>query len=66
MARWRILPMLLTAMMRYEALKRMKVNVRKMDLRIGSIVLDHGAKLATRNVRDFERVPGLLVENWAS
>jgi tRNA(fMet)-specific endonuclease VapC len=64
LARWRILPMGDSAIVRYETLKRMKLNIRKMDLRIASIVLDHGAKLVTRNVRDFERVPGLVVENW--
>jgi hypothetical protein len=52
LARSRILPISYAAMMRYEALKRMTPNVRKMDLRIASIVIDHGAKLATRNVRD--------------
>ena len=50
----------------YEALKRMKLNVRKMDLRIAATVLEHGGVLATRNVRDFQRVPGLLIEDWVS
>jgi len=55
-----------SAIMRYEALKRMNLNVRKMDLRIASIVLDHHGVLVTRNVRDFQRVPGLLIEDWVS
>jgi predicted nucleic acid-binding protein len=28
-------------------------------------VLEAGGELATRDVRDFERFPGLIVENWA-
>ena len=48
LARWRILPMVYSAIIRYESLKRMKLNVRKMDLRIASIVLEHGAKLVTQ------------------
>jgi tRNA(fMet)-specific endonuclease VapC len=52
--------------MRYETLKRMNLNVRKMDLRIAAIVLEHTGVLATRNVRDFRRVPGLLIEDWVS
>lgn len=35
-----------------------------MDLRIASIVLANGATLLSRNLRDFDRVPGLRVENW--
>jgi len=35
-----------------------------MDLKIASIVLVHGATLLTNNVRDFEKVPGLKVEDW--
>jgi predicted nucleic acid-binding protein len=58
--------MLHAAIARYEVLRRMKLNVRKTDLRIASIVLEAGDKLVTRNVRDFERIPGLIVENWAS
>jgi tRNA(fMet)-specific endonuclease VapC len=35
------------------------------DLLIASIALAHKARLATRNLRDFQQVPGLQAENWA-
>jgi len=44
----------------------MKLNVRKMDLRIAAIVLECAGVVVTRNVRDFQRVPNLAVENWIS
>jgi tRNA(fMet)-specific endonuclease VapC len=65
LARWPILPMPQSAITRYEMLKGMNLNVRKMDLRIAAIVLESGAILVTRNVRDFQRVPELQIENWA-
>ena len=34
------------------------------DLRIASIALDRDLAVVTGNVRHFERVPGLAVENW--
>jgi len=34
------------------------------DLQIASIALAHNLILITGNVRHFERVPGLIVENW--
>lgn len=37
-----------------------------MDVRIASIVLANDALLISRNLRDFERVPGLGVEDWPS
>jgi tRNA(fMet)-specific endonuclease VapC len=49
----------------YVTLLAMKLNIGKMDLRIAAIVLEHGAILVTRNTRDFIRVPGLSIENWA-
>ena len=43
----------------------MKLNVGKPDLGIVSIVLENNAMLMTRNVRDFSRIPNLVIENWA-
>ena len=36
------------------------------DLLIASIALANGASLATRNLKDFRKVPGLQIENWAA
>ena len=50
---------------RYNGLLAMKPNVGRMDLRIAAIALEEDAVVITRNLRDFERVPGLACENWA-
>jgi tRNA(fMet)-specific endonuclease VapC len=34
------------------------------DLQIAAIARASGLRLVTRNVSEFSRVPGLLVENW--
>lgn len=34
------------------------------DLWLAASCLSHGLSLVTSNVREFERVPGLAVENW--
>ena len=52
------------AIRRYRALLGMKLNVGGMDLRIAAIALEEDATVITRNLRDFERVPGLKCENW--
>lgn len=44
--------------------KKLKKVGRK-DLLIASICLIHGCTLATRNTKDFGKVPGLRIENWA-
>lgn len=49
---------------RFNGLKAMKLNVGSMDLRIAAIVLENNATLVTRNRRDFERIPGLMIEDW--
>jgi predicted nucleic acid-binding protein len=44
---------------------RGKKKLRRGDLLIASIALAHDALLVTRNLRDFQGVSGLRVENWA-
>lgn len=44
--------------------KKLK-KVRRGDLLIASIALAKNATLVTRNIKDFEQVPGLRLENWA-
>lgn len=48
----------------FETLRSLKLRVGTMDLRIASIALANDALLISRNLRDFERVPGLRVEDW--
>lgn len=66
LARLPILSFSEAAIRRAKALHAAKLNVRKMDLSIAAIALVHQAIVVTRNVRDFQRVPGLVVEDWAS
>ncbi len=54
------------AILRYERLQALRLNVGKMDLRIAAIALENGGIVVTRNLRDFQRVPGLTIENWAT
>jgi tRNA(fMet)-specific endonuclease VapC len=37
-----------------------------MDLKIAAIALTRDATVLTRNLKDFSRVPGLRVEDWAA
>jgi tRNA(fMet)-specific endonuclease VapC len=54
------------AILRYEHLRTLNLNVGKMDLRIAATVLENAATLVTRNLRDFQRVPGLAVVDWSA
>jgi hypothetical protein len=48
----------------FRELKSQGIEVATMDLRIASIALDLDLILLTRNVKDFQSVPQLLVEDW--
>lgn len=62
---FRLLSCTEVAIDRFENLRSQKLGVRANDLRIAAIALVNNATVVTRNVVNFSRVPGLLVENWA-
>jgi len=47
-------------------LQQQRIRIGTMDLKIAGITLAHGATLLSRNVTDFQKVPGLLVEDWTT
>jgi tRNA(fMet)-specific endonuclease VapC len=63
-ATWTILPFDQSSALQFEALKKLRIRIGPMDLKIASIVLASGATLLSANLRDFQQVPGLQVEDW--
>jgi tRNA(fMet)-specific endonuclease VapC len=53
------------AELHYGELVRQRVRIGTRDLRIAAIALSVGGIIVTRNRRDFERVPGLAIEDWS-
>ena len=60
-----IAPLTISAVSRFDALDRARLNVKKNDLLISVIALELGATVVTRNCRDFGRVPALAIEDWS-
>jgi tRNA(fMet)-specific endonuclease VapC len=48
----------------FDDLRGQRLRLGAMDLKIAATALVHHALLLSANRRDFERVPGLRVENW--
>ena len=44
---------------------RQKVRIGTRDLRIAATVISKNGILVTRNLQDFERIPGLRFEDWS-
>lgn len=63
--RFRILSFTRAAILRFQQLYALKLGVSKMDLRIAAVTLEAGGTVVTRNLRDFQRVPGLAVVDWS-
>ncbi len=63
-AAWAILPSDDESVATYLRLKQERIRIGTQDLKIASIALAHDATLLTRNLTDFQQVPGLRVENW--
>ncbi|BDA69964.1 hypothetical protein CAL7716_041300 [Calothrix sp. PCC 7716] len=45
--------------------KELAKNKIEKDLRIASVALTQGAKVVTRNHKDFSQIPNLKIENWS-
>jgi len=63
-SRWQMLPFDEPAADQFDYLRRQKTRIGTMDLKIAAIALLHDATLLSANLRDFEKVPGLKVEDW--
>ena len=48
----------------YKNLKSSKIRIGSMDLKIASIAISRDAILVSRNLRDFEGIPNLIVKDW--
>ena len=48
----------------YQYFKSQWIRVGTQDLRIASIVIAHNGILLSRNLRDFEKIPNLMVRDW--
>ena len=48
----------------YDQLKAQGIRIGAMDLRIAAIAVANDFAVVTRNTVDFERVPGLRLEDW--
>ena len=63
-ANWHILPFDQRAAEEFKGLRRERVRIATTDLKIAAITLVHDGKLISSNLRDFEKVSGLRVEDW--
>ena len=48
----------------FEEFRRLKIRGGTMDLKIGAIAVTQDSLLLTANTQDFEKIPGLRMENW--
>ncbi len=65
LGQFRILAFTKPAILRFQALYALKLGVSKMDLRIAAVTLEVRGTLVTRNLCDFQRIPGLAVVDWS-
>jgi tRNA(fMet)-specific endonuclease VapC len=59
-----VIPVSNAVLTHYETLKKMRLNVSTNDLKIAAVAIVHQLTLITRNLRDFNRVPGVIAIDW--
>ncbi len=52
--------------LQYQALLKARIRIGTMDLKIAATAIAYNATLLSRNLKDFNKVPGLKVEDWAA
>ena len=63
-ANWQVASFDQVTAAKFESLRQQRIRIGTMDLRIAAIALVHGYTLLSRNLVDFQKVPGLVVEDW--
>jgi tRNA(fMet)-specific endonuclease VapC len=48
----------------FESLRKQKIRIGTQDLRIAATAISNNMTLLSRNMVDFQKVPGLKVEDW--
>lgn len=49
----------------FRELRKAGIRIGTLDLRIAAITLAHDGILVSRNLKDFEKVPGLIIQDWS-
>lgn len=65
-SRAQVLPFDYAAMQVFQDFRKRRLRVATMDLRIGAIALSRQMTVLTRNLADFNRIPGVKVEDWTT
>ena len=60
-----VVPFDMACEQQFQALRAMRLRVGSRDLRIAATALVQNVVLITRNRRDFEQVPGLMLDDWS-
>ena len=63
-ARWRVIPFDHLVAAEFKRLRKLGVRIGTMDLKIAATALIHEVLVLSANLRDFQQVPGLRVEDW--
>lgn len=63
-ASWELLSFNESAADEFDRLRQERIRIGSQDLKIAALASIHNALLLSANLRDFQKVPGLRVENW--